>query len=199
MSQSSPKLILLAGPNGAGKSTLAPFLLRDRLGIVEYVNADTLAMGLSAFQPESVAMQAGRIMLKRLQELAVQRVNFAFESTLASRSYAAWINRISRDGYSLHLLFLWLRNPEIAIERVKERVRMGGHDVPEEVIRRRYRRGIQNFFEIYQTLAQTWVVYDNSSPGEPVTIARAIEGTQPDVYEPNLWMQFTEAKNASQE
>src|SRR5436853_4394775 len=158
MSESSPKLILLAGPNGAGKSTLAPFLLRDTLGIVEYVNADTLALGLSAFQPEGVAMQAGRIMLKRLHELAAERADFAFESTLASRSYAGWINRIRRDGYSLHLLFLWLRSPEIAIERVKERMRMGGHDVPEEVIRRRYHRGIHNLFEIYQSLAQTWVV-----------------------------------------
>lgn len=198
MASSAPKLIVLAGPNGAGKSTLAPFLLRDTLGIVEYVNADTLASGLSAFQPEGVAIQAGRIMLKRLHRLAAARADFAFESTLASRSYAAWINRIRGDGYSLHLLFLWLRSPEIATERVKERVRMGGHDVPEEVIRRRYHRGIQNFFEIYQTLAQTWVVYDNSSPGEPVTIARAIEGAPPDVYESDLWMKFAEAKNANE-
>src|SRR5205085_4243495 len=148
MDASAPKLIMLAGPNGAGKSTLAPFLLRDTLGITEYVNADTLAPGLSAFQPESVAMQAGRIMLKRLREVAAQRANFAFETTLASRSYAAWISRIRRDGYSNHLLFLWLQSPDIAIERVKERVRMGGHDVPEEVILRRYHRGMQNFIEI---------------------------------------------------
>src|SRR5436853_6155842 len=130
MSESSPKLILLAGPNGAGKSTLAPFLLRDTLGIVEYVNADTLALGLSAFQPEGVAMQAGRIMLKRLHELAAERADFAFESTLASRSYAGWISALRDRGYEFHLYFLWLRSVDIAIERVKERVQLGGTIFP---------------------------------------------------------------------
>jgi predicted ABC-type ATPase len=135
-------------------------------------------------------MQAGRIMLKRLHELAAERADFAFESTLASRSYARWINRIRRDGYSLHLLFLWLRSPEIAIERVKERVRMGGHDVPEEVIRRRYHRGVRNFFDIYQPLAETWMVYDNSTAVEPLLIADG-EGKQVrQMLEPELWASY---------
>ena len=194
MSEPSPKLIILAGPNGAGKSTLAPFLLRDTLGIVEYVNADTLAAGLSAFQPESVAMQAGRIMLKRLHELAAERANFAFESTLASRSYAPWISRIRHDGYSVHLLFLWLRSAEIAIERVKERVRMGGHDVPEVVIRRRYRRGMRNFFGIYRPLADTWMVYDNSVAGEPQLIAGGVGQRSKDILQPDLWTSFREVE-----
>jgi predicted ABC-type ATPase len=198
MSQSSPKLILLAEPNGAGKSTLAPFLLRDTLGIVEYVNADTLALGLSAFQPEGVAMQAGRIMLKRLHELAAERADFAFESTLASRSHAGWINRIRGDGYSLHLLFLWLRSPEMAIERVKERVRMGGHDVPEEVIRRRYRRGIRNFFSFYQPLAESWGVYDNSLR-EPLLIAKGSTTVTTEIHQQDLWVNFCEAADANRE
>ena len=169
---------MLAGPNGAGKSTLAPFLLRDTLGIVEYVNADTLALGLSAFQPEGVAMQAGRIMLKRLHELAAERADFAFESTLASRSYAGWISALRDRGYEFHLYFLWLRSVDIAIERVKERVQLGGHDIPEDAIRRRYGRGIRNFFSLYQALATRWSVYDNSLR-EPLLIA---------VMSPMLWM-----------
>jgi len=194
MDASAPKLIILAGPNGAGKSTLAPFLLRDTLGITEYVNADTLASGLSAFRPESVAMQAGRIMLRRLHELAAQRANFAFETTLASRSYAAWLNRLRRDGYSVHLLFLWLQSPDVAIGRVKERVRMGGHDVPEEVIRRRYHRGIYNFFEIYSPLADTWMVYDNSVAVEPQLIVRGKGERIITIIKPDLWASICQIK-----
>src|SRR5437868_1066119 len=189
MPSSAPKLIMLAGPNGAGKSTLAPFLLRDRLGILEYVNADTLALGLSAFQPEAVAMQAGRIMLKRLRELAAERANFAFESTLASRPYAGWINTLREQGYEFHLYFLWLRSVEVAIERVKERVQLGGHDVPEDAIRRRYHHGIKNFF--YQTLATRWSLYGNSLH-EPLLIADGNAAAGSRVYQPDGWMSFYE-------
>lgn len=195
MSEPGPTLIIIAGPNGAGKSTLAPFLLRDALGLMEFVNADTVALGLSAFQPETVAMEAGRIMLKRLRDLARQQADFAFETTLASRSYARWLHRLRHEGYNLHLLFLWLRSPDMAIERVKERVRLGGHDIPEAIIRRRYYRGIQNFFNLYQSLVDTWVVYDNSVSGEPTTIARWMDTPTLDIYEPELWLKVGEAKN----
>jgi predicted ABC-type ATPase len=107
MSEPKPKVIVIAGPNGAGKSTLAPLLPRDKFDLADYVNADTLALGLSAFHPEKVAMQAGRVMLKRLRELASQRESFAFESTLASRSYAPWVSDLQSEGYTFHLLFLW--------------------------------------------------------------------------------------------
>ena len=143
-----PQIIILAGPNGAGKSTLAPFLLRDRLHVFEYVNADTIAAGLSAFQPEGAALAAGRVMLQRLRELAAQRVTFAFETTLATRSYAGWLRKLCAQGYDLSLIYLWLRTPETAIKRVQDRVRLGGHDIPEEVVRRRYHKGVQNFFAI---------------------------------------------------
>ncbi|HJQ23849.1 MAG TPA: zeta toxin family protein [Blastocatellia bacterium] len=198
MSGLSPKLIILAGPNGAGKSTLAPFLLRDTLGIVEYVNADTLAAGLSAFQPESVAMQAGRIMLKRLHELAADGANFAFESTLATRSYAPWISALLAQGYEFHLYFLWLRRVEIAIARVKERVQLGGHDIPEAAIRRRYRRGIRNFFSFDQPLAESWGVYDNSLR-EPLLIAKGKTTRITDAQQRDLWASFCEAANADGE
>ena len=113
---------------------------------MNYVNADTLANGLSAFAPETFAIKAGRIMLKQLREMAEKRTDFAFESTLASRSYANWIRKLCEQGYEFHLFFLWLRRPEVAVQRVKERVRMGGHNIPEEVIRRRYEKGSKNFF-----------------------------------------------------
>jgi predicted ABC-type ATPase len=162
----NPHVIIIAGPNGAGKSTLAPFLLRDMFGILEFVNADSIALGLSAFQPDKVAFEAGRIMLKRLNYLSEQRVSFAFESTLATRSYAPWIKRLQQQGYIFQLLFLWLQSPDLAVERVKERVRMGGHNIPEETIRRRYQKGLQNFFDLYRGLAETWGVCQRPRPEE---------------------------------
>jgi len=193
MSDPSPQVIIIAGPNGAGKSTLAPFLLRDRFGPTEYVNADTIALGLSAFQPEKVAIESGRIMLKRLHDLAQQRMSFAFESTLASRSYAPWISRLCRQGYNFHLLFLWLLSPDLAVQRVRERVRLGGHDVPEEVIRRRYRQGVRNFFRLYQRLTETWGVYENSVSSAPLMLATGMRETISAIEQPDLWQQFCEA------
>jgi predicted ABC-type ATPase len=151
-----PSLIALAGPNGAGKSTAGPALLKDTLGVTEFVNADLIAQGLSPFAPETAALAAGRIMLTRLRHLARRRVTFAFETTLAGRAYAPWIARLIDSGYELHLVFLWLRNPELAIQRVADRVRQGGHNVPKEVVRRRYHRGLDNFRRIYRPLATTW-------------------------------------------
>ncbi len=157
-----PDVIVISGPNGAGKSTLAPHLLRDAFGIVEFVNADTIAHGLSAFAPEKAAFDAGRIMLKRLNELASKRKDFAFETTLASRFYARWLQNLKSEGYNVHLVYLWLSTPELAVERVKERVRLGGHDVPEVTIRRRYQRGLRNFFNLYRPIANSWQMFDAS-------------------------------------
>lgn len=134
-----PNSIGIADPNGAGKSTLAPFLLPELFGVTDYVNADTIAQGLSAFNPEGAALEVGRIMLGRLRELAAQRKDFAFETTLASRWYAGWIKELIENGYEFHLLFIRLASPEIALERVAERVRSGGHQVPELTVRRRFR------------------------------------------------------------
>jgi predicted ABC-type ATPase len=150
MSDENPQVIIISGANGAGKSTLAPLLLRDTFGLLEYVNADTIALGLSAFNSEGVAFEAGRVMLRRLHEIAKQRESFAFESTLASRSYVSWISELRQQGYDFHLLFLWLRSIELAIQRVEERVRLGGPDIPKEVIRRRYRNGLHNFSKLYR-------------------------------------------------
>jgi predicted ABC-type ATPase len=157
-----PQLVVLAGPNGAGKSTGAKTLLAGALKVTDFVNADVIARGLSAFNPESVALQAGQIMLERLHMLAGQRRDFAFETTLASRSLAPWISGLCRSGYSFHLVFFWLPSPEMAVARVADRVRLGGHDVPAETIRRRYHAGLRNFFTLYQPLTETWRFYDNT-------------------------------------
>jgi predicted ABC-type ATPase len=134
MAEFAPDVVVLAGPNGAGKSTSAPSILRDALGVDEFVNADDIARGLSDFEPERAAMAAGRIMLARLRELAQQRRSLAFETTLASRSFAPWLAELVRTGYQFHLVFLWLPSPDMAVARGAARVREGGHDVPEETI-----------------------------------------------------------------
>jgi predicted ABC-type ATPase len=127
LSEARPSVVVLAGPNGAGKSTTAPALLQGALGVTEFVNADDIARGLSAFNVEGAALAAGRVMLARLRELARQRISFAFETTLASRSFAGWLADLKRNGYSVHIVFLWLPSAEFAVLRVADRVRMGGH------------------------------------------------------------------------
>lgn len=164
-----PDLVVIAGPNGAGKSTAAPWLLRDCLGIKDYVNADVIASGLSGFRPESVAAEAGRIMLQRLRSLADAGRDFAFETTLASRSFAAWIVGLKRDrGYRFFLVFLSLPDPELAVRRVAIRVKLGGHSIPEDVILRRHGRGIANLRRLYAPIADWWGLYDSSVLAEPL-------------------------------
>jgi predicted ABC-type ATPase len=158
-----PNVIVLAGPNGAGKSTAAARLLQGTLRVTEFVNADVIARGLSAFHPEGASMAAGRIMLTRLHELAEDGRDFAFETTLASRSFAPWLKRIIEErDYSLSLFFFWLPSPEMAVNRVAERVQSGGHSIPEETIRRRYDRGLDNLFASYMPLADRWSVFKSS-------------------------------------
>jgi predicted ABC-type ATPase len=169
--ETAPLVVVVAGANGAGKSTAAPSLLRDSFRVTEFINADTIAAGLSAFRPASVAIAAGRIMLERMRHLAVSRKNFAFETTLASRTLAPWPAAWKRDGYHVHLLFLWLKSAEFAVTRVAERVRLGGHDVPAEVVRRRYAAGSQNLFQLYMPLIDSWQMFDNSEGPHPVPIA----------------------------
>ena len=193
MSVEKPQVIIIAGPNGAGKSTLAPFLLRDTLKVREYINADPIALGLSGFDPTSVALAAGRIMLNRLHELATQKKSFALESTLAARSYAGWIERLRAEGYSFQLMFLWLQSPDLAVQRVRARVRSGGHDVPEDVIRRRYERGLKNFWTLYQPLAASWAVYDNSATMIPTLLATGERREVLTLDQPYLWKEFRNA------
>jgi predicted ABC-type ATPase len=159
----SANVVVIAGPNGSGKTTMVPVLLRDYLGIREFVNADTIAQGLSAFDAEGVAFRAGRLMLDRLRELEEAGADFAFETTLASRTFSPWLENLRGSGYRVHILFLWLPSPEMAVARVAARVERGGHHVADDVVRRRYRRGIANFFAIYRSIADVWAFFDNSS------------------------------------
>ena len=181
-----PSVVILAGPNGAGKSTVAPELLQGALAVNEFVNADVIARGLSAFDPESAAIAAGRVMFTRLRDLAEQRLTFAFETTLASRSLATWLRDLQASGYTVHFLFLWLSSADLAVERVAQRVRAGGHNVPEDTVRRRYRAGIRNFFSLYQPLATTWALYNASGP-EPTLVAEGVESEPPKVYDEFVW------------
>ena len=195
MSHENPQVVIIGGPNGAGKSTLAPSILRDTFGLLEFVNADTISAGLSAFNSEAVAFDAGRVMLSRLRLLANARSSFAYESTLSTRSYSPWLQNLSASGYQFHLIFLWLRSVQLGIERVAERVRSGGHQVSEEVIRRRYHRGLRNLFELYLPIADTWAVFDNSESGAPVIIATGDERRTKNVVNPSLWQAMLEAQN----
>jgi predicted ABC-type ATPase len=187
MVESSPNAVVLAGPNGAGKSTSAPSILRGALGIDEFVNADIIARGLSGFAPERAAMAAGRIMLARLRELARQRTSFAFETTLASRSFAPWLAGLIRDGFQFHLIFLRLPGPEMAVARVAARVREGGHNVPEGTIRRRFEAGLSHFFGLYQPMATTWGFWDNSTESGLTPIASGAGQATLRVSDQALW------------
>ena len=185
----NPKIIVIAGCNGAGKSTIAPHLLRDALGLKDFVNADTIAQGLSAFSPESVSFEAGKLMLKRLRDLAEQRKSFSFETTLATRFYANWISGLKRKGFEFHLVFLWLKSPELACQRVQNRVNQGGHNIPKNVIYRRYFKGLRNFFELYQPIADSWAFYDNSKFGNPEIIAEGGQ-TSKTIFNQEIWREI---------
>lgn len=186
-----PHILVIAGPNGAGKTTAAPALLHEALQINHFVNADTIAAGLSAFAPEKAAIQAGRVMLERMRYLAANSENFAFETTLASRSFAPWIVELKNKGYLFHLVYLLLDSPDLAVSRVNERVRIGGHSVPEETIRRRYQAGLKNFFKLYMPIADSWQMYDNTDIGNLAPIASKV-GNETEIHYPLLWASLTE-------
>jgi predicted ABC-type ATPase len=190
MREPRPSVVILAGPNGAGKSTAAPALLQGALAVNEFVNADVIARGLSAFDPDAAALAAGRVMLTRLRELAAQRTSFAFETTLASRTFAPWLRDLAASGYDVHLFFLWLSSADLAIARVADRVRNGGHQVPAEVVRRRYSAGIRNFFRLYQPLSTSWAVYNSSGP-QPALVAEGLASQPLGVYDKDVWAAIT--------
>jgi predicted ABC-type ATPase len=181
-----PNIIVLAGPNGAGKSTAAPDLLHGALHVDEFVNADVIARGLSAFNPEGAALDAGRAMLARLKELASQRKNIAFETTLASRTFAPWIRELKKDGYRFHLFYFWLPSAGMCVSRVRERKSLGGHFVPAETIHRRYHGGIRNFFELYTPIAYRWKFFDNT--GKPrILLASGGEDIEREIFNADAW------------
>ena len=158
---SRPTLYIISGCNGAGKTTASYSVLPNLLHCREFVNADEIAKGLSPFNPESVAIEAGRLMIERINLLLSQRKTFALETTLATRSYTSLVKRAQDAGYTVVLLFFWLNSPEMAIERVAKRVREGGHSIPEDTIIRRYWLGLNNFFNLFAPIVNKWMLFDN--------------------------------------
>jgi predicted ABC-type ATPase len=181
-----PTIVVIAGPNGAGKSTAAPYLLKQALGILEFVNADQIAAGLSAYAPETVAFEAGRIMLQRLRTLAAAQVSFAFESTLSSRTFALFLARCKAQGYKVHIFYVALPSAELAIQRVALRVKLGGHNIPPDDITRRFQRSLHNLFELYLPLADHWSVLNNASG----TLTSIAHGTARRTFieDPDKWL-----------
>ena len=184
-----PNLYIISGCNGAGKTTASFTILPEMLDCREFVNADEIAKGLSPFQPESVSFQAGRIMIERIDELLDSGVDFAFETTLTTLSYINTIKAAREKGYSVTLLYFWLNDVNLAIERVKTRVSEGGHNIPKETIKRRYFRGIYNLTNKFTTLCDYWIVINNSS--RPFTFVAEGQGiTEISVHDDIIWQQI---------
>lgn len=184
------KLYVIAGCNGAGKTTASYTILPEILDCKEFVNADEIARGLSPFQPEKAGIQAGRLMLNRIKDLLKVDENFAFETTLSTKSYVNLINLSRKKGYQVTLLFFWLPSPDLAISRVKIRVKEGGHNIPIDIIRRRYENGLKNFFKLYLPIIDNWIFINNS--GENYEIIA--EGSYEDMTINNelVWNQIKE-------
>lgn len=169
-----PNLYIIAGCNGAGKTTASMSVLPEVLDCEEFVNADEIAKGLSPFHPEEMAIEAGKLMLKRIDYLLGERKSFAIETTLATRSYKSLVDRAKEAGYLVTLLFFWLPSPEMAEMRVASRVASGGHNIPKDVIHRRYWLGLNNLFEIFSPIVDLWSLYDNSINQTPIVVANQV-------------------------
>ena len=171
----NPNLYIIAGPNGSGKTTFVKKFLPGYVKCLNFVNADLIASGLSPFSPDSAAIKAGRLMLDEIDAFRKQGVDFAFETTLSGRTYVKLLQEMRESGYKVHVYFLWLRNVALALNRVAERVSMGGHDVPAQTIQRRFDRSLHNLFHLYRPLLDSWVLFDNSED-TPHVIAEKADG-----------------------
>ena len=189
-----PNLYIIAGCNGAGKTTASTIVLPEVLHCSEFVNADSIAAGLSPFNVESVAFEAGRIMLHRIDTLMAEKADFAFETTLSTRSYVSLVRRAQQQGYRVTLAYFWLYSYHVAIERVAKRVSKGGHHIPSEVIERRYYRGIKNLFDLYIPICDDWAVLDNMRL-YPQTIAQGKRSFELTIKNPDLWETIKLIKN----
>ena len=194
LDQLAPRVVVFAGPNGAGKSTHADAILAA-LGIPTFVNADYIARGLAGQRTETVAFAAGRIMLNRLHELAQAQADFAFESTLSSKSFYPFLLQLKAHGYHVAIYYFALSSSRLAQRRVKHRVALGGHDVPADVVKRRFGRSLQNFFQLYAGVADEWMMFDNSSGHTAQTVAHLTNGQQT-IEDTTLWRKLqTMARN----
>ena len=182
-------LYIIGGCNGAGKTTASYTILPEILDCKEFVNADEIARGLSPFNPNSMTIEAGKLMLKRIRELLGREESFAIETTLATRSYINLVHQAQAKGYRVTLVFFWLRTPELALQRIAERVKSGGHDIPTPTARRRYVAGIDNLFNLYAHEVDCWYIYDNSF-NPRIKIAEGGKGASDMVMDPELFTQI---------
>jgi predicted ABC-type ATPase len=194
-SKPPPRVVIFAGPNGAGKSTHADAILAA-IGIETFVNADYIARGLSGRNTDAVAFEAGRIMLKRLRQLSEAGADFAFESTLSSRTFAPFLRKLKALGYGVAIYYFSLSSAQLAIRRVKLRVALGGHNVPPDVIRRRFGRSLSNFLLLYAPLADEWALFDNSTSSQAIPVATQF-ATQLTVTEPKTWQKLQKLSQAA--
>ncbi|MDH5694315.1 MAG: zeta toxin family protein [Gammaproteobacteria bacterium] len=183
------KLYVIAGCNGAGKTTASYTILPEILDCREFVNADEIARGISPFQPEKVGIEAGKMMLKRIKNLLEAGESFAFETTLSTKSYVTFIEKAKQLGYQVTCLFFLLDSEELAISRVATRVKEGGHHIPEEVIRRRYKSGLKNFFNLFLHRVDNWLFVNNSGDSYEIIA----EGSLNDITVNNI-LQWEELK-----
>ena len=182
-------LYIIAGPNGAGKTTASYTILPEIFNCDEFVNADEIARGLSPFNPDEVAIQSGKMMVQRIKELLHEGKSFAIETTLATKSHVSLIKQARSNGYTITLLFLFLDSIELAIERVGIRVKEGGHDIPKNVIARRYERGLNHLFNLYLPIVDEWSMVNNSKKGFSTIARGSIDGTLIEV-DKNVWRQL---------
>lgn len=191
-----PNLYIIAGCNGAGKTTASYTILPEMLNCKEFVNADSIAAGLSPFNYESVAFEAGRIMLQRIHQLMEEKVDFAFETTLAAKNYIQHIRTAKTLGYEITLLYFWLNSPELAKQRVASRVKKGGHNVADEIIERRYYRGINNLFNLYFSVCENWMIIDNGD-AVPDIVAYKLSSEEKVILNNDIWeMLLNQSKHA---
>lgn len=188
-------MYIIAGPNGAGKTTLSYTILPEIFDVDEFINADEIAKGISPLNPAKANIRAGRLMLSRIRELMNEGSSFAFETTLSTKSYASLIKQAKALGYSVTLLFLALDSIELAKSRVQARVAEGGHDIPEEVIERRFEKGLVNFFDIYVPIVNRWLFVNNSRK-EIEFIAESKEGDI-SIVDQNQWLTFKKKFNGN--
>lgn len=192
------RLMMIAGPNGAGKTTTAMAFLAGQKGIYDdFLNADQIAQGLSPLRPQSVNLQAGELMIKKFHEYVNLNLNFAFETTASGVMYAKHLQNAKNNGYEINLVYLWLHSPDQAIKRVEQRVKQGGHHIPEKDVIRRYYRGIKNLLTLYLPLADTALVLDNSSAesGMKKIIAKKDLNFQLCIEDDEIWKKMEELAN----
>ncbi len=189
-----PNLYIIAGCNGAGKSTSANVILPQFLNCKEFVNADLVAAGLSPFQPDTVSFQAGRIMLNRVKELIDLKATFAFETTLTTKSYVSLLKKAKGKKYRIVLFYFWLNSVELALARIKDRVKKGGHNVPTDVVVRRYKRSLDNLVNLFMPICNRWYIKDNSNEAFN-EIAKGKFNKFTKIYDNEKWSNINEYKN----